>query len=185
MAQLLKQSSVKMIVLGLARAHSSGGGICRSVMKLKHFDFTYNAFPSVNFTRLHSFPAFIFLNGICNLQLGPTIIVAHIHQVHGSAANSTTSMGKLQVSKAISRKRNFPLLFCPLKLSSTISFEWGGRALGQPARNAVSSAALLSAKNKSGNLQWVQELRDDMESWKDFTKQRLISGKGCLTFMSY
>lgn len=128
-------------------------GICRSVMKLKHFDFTYDAFPRVGLAKLYSFPAFIFPNGVCNLQLGPTKIVSHIHQVHGCAANNITSMGKLQVSKAISRKRNFPLLFYPLKLSSQSSFEWGGRTLGQAAKNAVSFAALPSAKNKSGNLQ--------------------------------
>lgn len=122
-------------------------------MKLKHFDFTYDAFPRVGLAKLYSFPAFIFPNGVCNLQLGPTKIVSRIHQVHGRAANNITSMGKLQVSKAISRKRNFPLLFYPLKLSSQSSFEWGGRTLGQAAKNAVSFAALPSAKNKSGNLQ--------------------------------
>lgn len=148
-AQWLKQSSIKMVVLDLARAHSPG----EDLQECYEADLTYNAFPRVSLARLYSFPAFIFPNGIGNLQLGPTIIVAHVHQVHGCAANNTTSMGKLQVSKAISRKRNFPLFFCPLRLSFQSSFEGGGRALGQPARNAVSSAALPPAKNKSGNQQ--------------------------------
>jgi len=72
----------------------------------------------------------------------------------------------MQVSKDISRKRNFPLLFCPLKLSSPVVLRagWGSRTLGQPARDAVNSPALLSAESKAGNMQWVQEPTDDMES---------------------
>lgn len=129
-APLLKQSSIKMVVLGLARAHSSGGGICRRVMQLKHFDFTYNAFPWVSLARLYSFPAFIFPNGMCNLQLGPTIIATHTHHVPGCTANNTTSTGKLQVSKDISRKRNFLLLFCPLKRSSPELLRVGWQSTG-------------------------------------------------------
>lgn len=185
MAQLLKQSSIKRVVLCLARAHSSGGGICRSVMKLKHFDFTCNAFPRVSFTRLYSFPAFIFPSGMCNLQLGPTIIVAHIHQSIDLLQITPPAWGSCKSAKLFPGKEISPCSSALSNYPPQGSFEWCGRALGQPARNAVSSAALLSAKNKSGNLQWVQELRDDMESWKHFMKQGLISGKGCLTFMSY
>lgn len=161
MAQWLRQSSIEMVVLDLARAHSSGGGIYSSVMKLKHFDFTYNAFPRVSLARPYYFPAFIFPNGMCNLQLGPTIIVAHIHQVHECAVNNTTSMGRLQVSKAISRKRNFPLLFCPLKLK--LPFEWGGRVLGQQPE--MLSALQLCSLPKA-NQETCSECRSSELTWR-------------------
>lgn len=108
------------------------------------------------------------------------MVLAHIHQAHGCAGNNNTSAGRLQVSKDISRKRNFPLLFCPLKPSSPALLRagWVSGAPRQLARNGVSSPALLSTESKAGNLQWVQELRADMESWKELGKQRLISGKG-------
>lgn len=95
----------------------TGGGICRSVMKLKHFNFTYNAFPRVSFTRLYSFPAFIFPNGMCNLQLGPTIIVTHIHQSVDLLQITPPAWGKCKSAKLFPGKEISPCSSA-LKLSS-------------------------------------------------------------------